>query len=146
MAFESNTLVNGEWTTRTLDVNTVLRHYDQQDNQPTANIMDQEHPPLWGLLTQTIIRSPLVNWILPVSLRDPGIHDVAFIGVSTFQFPPLPCLLIFVATYSKICQSLHARLTGFCKDELYLLICLNFAMEYHTDLIYLRIYCFQKET
>jgi hypothetical protein len=109
MAFESNTLVNGEWTTRTLDVDTVLRHYDQQDNQPTANIMDREHPPLWGLLTQTIIRSPLVNWILPVSLRDPSIHDVAFIGVSTFQFPPLPCLLIFAPTYSEICQSLHAH-------------------------------------
>jgi hypothetical protein len=88
MAFESNTFVNGEWTTRTLDVDTVLRHYDQQDNQTPTNIMDAARPPVFGLLTQTVIRSPLVNWILPVSLREPSIHDVAFIGVSSFQFFP----------------------------------------------------------
>ena len=84
MAFETNTLVNGEWTTRTLDVNTVLRHYDQQDRQDTANLLDVEQAPVLGLLTQTIISSPLAHWILPARLRDLERNDVAFVGVSEF--------------------------------------------------------------
>jgi hypothetical protein len=81
MAFETSILQNGEWTTRTLDVNTVLRHYDLQDQEATANTAEIERAPVLGLLTQTVIRSPLVHWILPVKLRDPETNDVAFIGV-----------------------------------------------------------------
>lgn len=86
MAFESNTLVNGEWTTRVLDVNTVLRHYDQQDKENGSNLLDVEQTPKFGLLTQTVVRSPQVHWILPVRLRDSRIHDVAFIGVRVVTF------------------------------------------------------------
>ncbi|CZR62372.1 uncharacterized protein PAC_12269 [Phialocephala subalpina] len=89
MAFESNTLVNGEWTTRVLDVNTVLRHYDQQDKDNATNLVDVEKTPKFGLLTQTVIRSPLVHWILPVRLRDSRIHDVAFIGDDFVQIKEL---------------------------------------------------------
>jgi hypothetical protein len=81
MAFEASTLVNGEWTTRTLDVNTVLRHYDQQDQEATANVIEIERAPVLGLLTQTVISSPVVHWILPAKLRDVYTNDVAFIGV-----------------------------------------------------------------
>lgn len=89
MAFESNTLVNGAWTTRVLDVNTVLRHYDQQDKENGTNLQDVEQTPKFGLLTQTVIRSPLVHWILPVRLRDSRIHDVAFIGDDFVQIKEL---------------------------------------------------------
>jgi hypothetical protein len=81
MAFETSVLQNGEWTTRTLDVNTVLRHYDQQDHEATTNAVEIERAPLLGLLTQTIIKSPVVHWILPVKVRDSDTNDVAFIGV-----------------------------------------------------------------
>lgn len=81
MAFESSVLQNGQWTTQTLDVNTVLRHYDQQDQAATANTVEIEEAPDLGLLTQTVIRSPAVHWILPVKLRHPDKNDVAFIGV-----------------------------------------------------------------
>lgn len=82
MALETNTLVNGAWTTRTLDVNAVLRHYDQQDKEANTKAADIEKAPTLGLLTQTVIRSPLAHWILPVRLRDPLLNDVALIGVS----------------------------------------------------------------
>jgi hypothetical protein len=86
MAFQSNTLVNGEWTTRTLDVNTVLKHFDQKDKENAAGQMETEKTPKFGLLTQTVIRSPLAHWILPVRLRDIKHHDVAIIGVrATFS-------------------------------------------------------------
>jgi hypothetical protein len=48
-----------------------------------------EKAPTLGLLSQTVIRSPLVHWILPVRLRGSGIDDVAFIGVRLFASFPL---------------------------------------------------------
>src|SRR6266536_2556468 len=93
MAFETSTLINGEWTTRTLDVDTVLRHYDQQDKEANANILEVEKAPVLGLLTQTVIRSPLVHWILPARLRSPNNNDVAFIGVRQF------CLLSYAVVF-----------------------------------------------
>jgi hypothetical protein len=82
MALETNTLVNGAWTTQTLDVNDVLRHYNQQDKEANVKAFEVEKAPVLGLLTQTVIQSPLVHWILPVRLRDSFSNDVAFIGVS----------------------------------------------------------------
>lgn len=81
MAFTSNTLVNGQWTTRPLNLDTVLQHYNQKDKDAKATPMEVERPPVLGLLTQTVIRSPLVHWILPIRLRSPKLNDVAFIGV-----------------------------------------------------------------
>jgi len=82
MAFNTNTLnEDGEWTTRTLDINTVLQHYDQQDQEANAKPVEIEKAPVLGLLTQTIIRSPLAHWILSARLRSPDSNDVAFIGV-----------------------------------------------------------------
>ena len=81
MAFATNTLVNGEWTTTTMDVNAVLRHYQQQDRQASTNTVAAQKPPVLGLLSQTVIRSPLAHWILPVRLRNRHSNDVAFIGV-----------------------------------------------------------------
>lgn len=81
MAFETNALVNGAWTTQTLDVNAVLRHYDQQDKAANEKV-EVEKTPVLGLLTQTIIKSPLTHWILPARLRNSFSNDVAFIGVS----------------------------------------------------------------
>lgn len=79
MAFETNTLVNGEWTTRTLDVDAVLKHFNQKETN--IGDLDIETAPTLGLLTQTVVRSPLAHWILQAKLRDPDRNDVAFIGV-----------------------------------------------------------------
>lgn len=81
MALATSSLVDGEWVTRSLDVNTVLRHYDQQDRDAATTPVEVETAPKLGLLTQTVIRSPLAHWILPIRLRDDRTHDVAFIGV-----------------------------------------------------------------
>ena len=113
MAFETSTLVNGEWTTRTLDVNTVLRHYDQQDRQANADFLDVEKAPVLGLLTQTIISSPLAHWILPVRLRDLEKNDVAFIGVSGFLFAGMRCVLSWKSVFLidlglSVFESFHA--------------------------------------
>jgi hypothetical protein len=82
MALETSTLVDGAWTTRTLDVHSVLQHYEQQDKAANAKLLEVEKAPVYGLLTQTVIESPVVHWILPVRLRSAEKNDVAFIGVS----------------------------------------------------------------
>lgn len=100
MAFATNTLVNGEWTTRTIDVDAVLRHYDQQDKEASANTAEVLKPPVLGVLTQTAIRSPLVHWILPARLRGMDRNDVAFIGVgfsSCLQFEHVSIQLCYLA-------------------------------------------------
>ncbi|RDL33681.1 uncharacterized protein BP5553_08049 [Venustampulla echinocandica] len=89
MAFATSTLVNGQWTTRPLDVNAVLQHYDQEDRNARAIYMEVEKPPVLGLLTQTVIRSPLAHWILPIRLRSPKLNDVAFIGDDFVQIKEL---------------------------------------------------------
>ncbi|KAK2626316.1 hypothetical protein QTJ16_004578 [Diplocarpon rosae] len=89
MALATSSLVDGEWVTRTLDVNTVLRHYNQQDEDAAATLTEVEKAPKLGLLTQTVIQSPLVHWILPIRLRDDKHHDVAFIGGDFVQIKEL---------------------------------------------------------
>ncbi|KAG4443770.1 hypothetical protein IFR05_000761 [Cadophora sp. M221] len=91
MALATSSLVDGEWVTRTLDVNTVLRHYDQQDREAVTTLKEVERAPKLGLLTQTVIRSPLVHWILPIRLRDKESIDVAFIGDDFIQIKELRC-------------------------------------------------------
>jgi hypothetical protein len=98
MAFATNTLVNGEWTTRTIDVDAVLRHYDQQDREASVNAVQVQRPPVLGLLTQTALRSPLVHWILRGRLRDLDKNDVAFIGVGEL-------LLYLARSSSSSCAS-----------------------------------------
>jgi hypothetical protein len=102
MALETNTLINGQWTTRVLDVNTVLRHYDQQDKEAAANNVLIERAPTIGLLTQTVIRSPLVHWILPVRLRDIDRQDVAFIGVRHLDPISISILLSAIPSFCFI--------------------------------------------
>lgn len=83
MAFATNQFIDGEWTTRTVDVNDVLRHYDEQDaERETPRV---ETVPVLGILSQTILKSPLAHWILPVKARRFDLNDVAFIGVSDTQ-------------------------------------------------------------
>lgn len=89
MALETNTLVNGAWTTQTVDVNEVLRHYNQQDKEADVKVQELQKAPVLGLLTQTVIKSPLVHWILPVRLRDSFSNDVAFIGDNFVQIKEL---------------------------------------------------------
>ncbi|TAQ91205.1 hypothetical protein B7494_g395 [Chlorociboria aeruginascens] len=114
MAFETNTLVDGEWTTTTLDLDTVLRHYDQQDKE-AMKAVEVDQVPSFGLLTQTVISSPLAHWILPVRLRSPDINDVAFIGdgfVQVRELRPDGYLRDVIRKDNFVCRIRNARVVG----------------------------------
>lgn len=77
---QTGTLVDGQWTTTNVDMNTVLeRHMERKQDEMLS---ETDKPPALGLLTQTIIESPVVHWIISAQIRSSEYHDVAFIGVS----------------------------------------------------------------
>lgn len=81
---QSGTLIDGQWMTTNIDVNTVLerhRERNQEELQSEAN-----KTPVFGFLTQTVIDSPIVHWIIPARIRSIREHDVAFIGVGGLHF------------------------------------------------------------
>lgn len=57
--------------------------------------------PRCGLLTKTVVESPLVNSILPVRLRSAENNDIAFVGVG------VPCLQspLFTPSPQRACLS-----------------------------------------
>src|ERR1700712_4784112 len=80
-ALQTSTLVDGVWTTRTTDLNAILQANKDQSEKGKTALNTQLEPPVYGLLTRTIVDSPLINWILPARIRDIDKNDVVFIGV-----------------------------------------------------------------
>lgn len=77
MAFQTNVLRNGTWITENVNMQTFLSTREA----PMAK-KEKSASPACGLLTRTIVESPVVLWMFPVRLRSAGNNDVAFIGVS----------------------------------------------------------------
>ena len=86
MAFQTNVLRNGAWVTETVDIHAALRASSSSADKPKEVISD--HPPC-GILSSTIVDSPVVHKILPVRLRSRSHNDIAMIAVSCVFFLPL---------------------------------------------------------
>lgn len=86
LPLQTQVFVDGQWVTRTIDTHTLLQHHNRMEDMTVDNTMETIRPPVRGILTQTIIQSPLVHWILPIRLRGQEYNDVAFIGVSKHPF------------------------------------------------------------
>lgn len=82
MAFQSSVFRNGQWVTETVNLQDALR----ASAVPKPTSAPRAEPPVCGLLSTTIVESPVVHWALPVRLRSRAHNDVAFIGVSPFSF------------------------------------------------------------
>ncbi|KAI9793939.1 MAG: hypothetical protein M1833_000508 [Piccolia ochrophora] len=79
MSLQTRVLVDGVWTTRNVDLQTVL---ERNREHKTKKPMDTpEMGPTMGLLTKTIVQSPVCIWILPARIRHKTKNDVLFIGV-----------------------------------------------------------------
>lgn len=72
------TWVDGRFMERNVNIEAILSGNTVQDGIK----LDIDKPPNVGLLTQTVIQSPISNWILPARLGNVDDHDVVFIGVS----------------------------------------------------------------
>ncbi|KAH6659037.1 mono-functional DNA-alkylating methyl methanesulfonate N-term-domain-containing protein [Truncatella angustata] len=83
MALQTSVFENGEWVTRTLEPRELFRQTiaPQQPKLRRPSSM----PPTYGVLTRTVIDSPVFRWVLPVQLRSSRHNDVAFIGDNFVQ-------------------------------------------------------------
>jgi hypothetical protein len=80
---QTGTLVDGEWTNQSVDLNTVIKHHAEKKKDDVQSEADKA--PVLGLLTQTVVESPVIKWIFPARIRGSEYHDIAFIGVSGFS-------------------------------------------------------------
>ncbi|KAL9078647.1 MAG: hypothetical protein Q9157_002446 [Trypethelium eluteriae] len=78
-------LENGVWVTKTADLSQ-LSDYDPNIRDPDNSTTSYLPPtPDLGLLSKTIIRSPVVNNILPARVRHKSLDDVVFVGEDFIQ-------------------------------------------------------------
>lgn len=78
MAFQSNVFRGGQWVTQTVDLQAILKA-NAATRTPRQRTLK---PAECGILTKTVVESPVSHWIVPVRLRSPHHNDVAFVSVS----------------------------------------------------------------
>ncbi|KAL8868998.1 MAG: hypothetical protein Q9174_004602 [Haloplaca sp. 1 TL-2023] len=78
MSVQTRVMVDGHWTTRTLDIHQILAR-NRQEKQEGQQIPLGVKPPIKGLLTRTIVRSPVVKFIIPARVRHRSKNDVIFV-------------------------------------------------------------------
>lgn len=86
MSIETQVLVDGVWTTRRVDIQTAIDENIRASAQAQAGApppASKVKPvPSMGVLTRTLIGSPIIRWIIPARIRNEVKNDVIFIGVS----------------------------------------------------------------
>lgn len=82
MSVQTQVLVHGQWTTRTMDIHHILaRNREEEPAAPSTKASPEINtPPVMGVLTSTISRSPVYNWIIPARIRHKDKNDVVCIG------------------------------------------------------------------
>jgi hypothetical protein len=94
-------LVNGRYVERAVDMETVLQMNGVGDRKDSKDGPLADPAPSFGLLTQTVVQSPLYHWILPARLGNIEDNDVAFIGVSP-RFIFVYCYLCHAQKFSVL--------------------------------------------
>lgn len=83
MSISTGSYVNGQWTTRQMDIHQVLsqNRLKESTKDTTAGVKDPQPPPppLMGILTQKLVDSPVVKWIIPARMRHKSKKDVVFV-------------------------------------------------------------------
>lgn len=74
-------LANGVWTTQVMDIQHILTQNQEPIEQErlAPPLKPPQRPPLLGILSQTLIRSPVAKWIIPARIRHVNKNDVLFI-------------------------------------------------------------------
>ncbi|KAI9718568.1 MAG: hypothetical protein M1812_004019 [Candelaria pacifica] len=87
MALQTRVLVDGQWTTRSMDLYAILAGNKDASEKKMA---PERHPaPSMGILTKTLSYSPVLKWIIPARIRDADKNDVIFIGERFIQIKEL---------------------------------------------------------
>jgi hypothetical protein len=83
---QGSVLVDGEWVSRSADVYQIMSRTQQQDDVEMDDVDNVHHvPPEVGILTKTVVESPLYSTIIPANIRQKDLDDVVFIGEDFVQ-------------------------------------------------------------
>ncbi|KAJ8127393.1 hypothetical protein O1611_g6242 [Lasiodiplodia mahajangana] len=79
---QAHVFVNDEWVVQTVTAEELIG-----TSRPHAKsvVPTDPTPPKYGVLTRTIIESPIIRWVLPVQLRSSLFNDVALVGDQSVQ-------------------------------------------------------------
>ncbi|CAH0021859.1 unnamed protein product [Clonostachys rhizophaga] len=88
MAFETSVLRDGAWVTERVDFQAALDVYAPPTKSNSEEVSFGDHPPC-GILSRTVIESPVVNSVHSVRLRSRWKNDIAFIGDRYVQISEL---------------------------------------------------------
>ncbi|OTA58363.1 hypothetical protein K449DRAFT_122920 [Hypoxylon sp. EC38] len=83
MSLQTYVLENDEWVARTVSADELMR--DNAAPPRKTGRQSFSKPPTCGLLTRTVVESPVIRWVLPVQLRSARYNDVALIGDHSVQ-------------------------------------------------------------
>ena len=84
MSVQTTVLENGRWVTRNVDPYRVRAQNTEtprkKRSQPSINLPET---PTLGILTKTLVRSPVINRIIPARIRHKTKNDVLFISANS---------------------------------------------------------------
>jgi hypothetical protein len=81
-------LVDNEWVSRPLDVYQIMSQSQQDDaetREPPVKTTSNAHNPQYGLLSRTILPTPLYKLILPANIRHRDSNDVLLVGEDSIE-------------------------------------------------------------
>ena len=86
MALQTQVLENGRWVNRPMDLQYVLsRNQPVTSAEETSKMPSTARPPVTGILTRTIARSPIIKWIFPARIRHENKNDVVFVRDTSIE-------------------------------------------------------------
>ncbi|XPT01219.1 hypothetical protein M3J09_010359 [Ascochyta lentis] len=81
-------LVNNEWVSRPLDVYQIMARAQQHDtdmSEPAVKSAIRPRVPGYGILSRTLLPSPLFKFILPATIRHKDFNDIVLVGEEAIQ-------------------------------------------------------------
>ena len=101
MSFETRVFENGAWVTRVVGLQEAVEANRRREEAKTKlqapKPKPREVPPSIGILTRTLVQSPVIRWIIPARIRNKDKNDVIFIGVRT---KPILTIDVVLCAYS----------------------------------------------
>ncbi len=85
-------LVNNEWVSRPLDVYQIMARAQQDDvemQEPLTKPNAHHNVPGYGILSRTVLPSPLFKIIVPAYIRRKDLNDVVLVGEDSVQLNQL---------------------------------------------------------
>ncbi|KAL9000431.1 MAG: hypothetical protein Q9169_000948 [Polycauliona sp. 2 TL-2023] len=72
-------MVDGRWATRTLDIHQILARNREEKQDMVSRTQNEQGSPVLGILSRTLVRSPVIKAIIPARVRHRSRNDVVFV-------------------------------------------------------------------